>query len=199
MAGGNNELFRNNPLDYFRKHQLMISPQAIGSQALRNGTMDIDLVSVDPQMPDCIRLEDFNLRKHHTSLRLKPAQPVRAYFLAAVYDNASTLRITNERNYLFTADLSGCLFAAYGANANDLTVEHVNVHTPHARVPILPRAQAIIAANYNFYRILSPVPIAGSNPFYVKVYSANSSVMGLRIGGAWTFHYKPVPMQSLRL
>ena len=92
---------------------------------------------------------------------------------------------------MFTADLSGCLFAAYGATANTITVEHVNVRSPTALVPILPRAQAIIAAHHNFYKILLLVHIPGANPAHVKVYNANSSVVGVNTGAGWQFHYKP--------
>ncbi len=185
MAGGNNKSFRNNPQRFIRTHQLMISPFGHGSQRLTAGAMNIDLVSIDPHNAQFIRLEDFALRQHNSSARC-----VSAYFLPAVVDNTSTLAIGGARDYMFTADLSGCLFAAYGANSTNITVEHVNVRTGAAVVPILGRAQAIINANYNYYKILSPVPIPNANPAHVKTYNANSSVVGIRRGG-WQFHYKP--------
>ena len=175
-----------NPAVFIRTHQLMISPQGLGAQVLLAGGVDIDLVSIDPQNPKFIRLENYFMRRHD-----RGAQPVRAFFLPAIFNNTSTLDINNARRYMFTADLSGCLFAAYGANANAITVEHVNVRSPGAAVPILPRAQAIIGAHHNFYKILSPRPIPEADPAHVKVYVANSMVVGVNTGAAWQFYYKP--------
>ncbi len=187
MAGGNNKSFRKNPVPFIRTHQLMINPQAFSkAQVLQAGNMDIDLVTVDPKNPGFIRLENFNRRKHGWG-----AKALRSFFLPAIFNNTSTININTTRNYMFTADLSGCLFAAYGANANTITVEHVNVRSPTALVPILPRAQAIIVANYNFYKILSPVAVLGADAAHVKVYAQNSSVIGIKTGAGWVFHYKP--------
>ena len=188
MAGGNNASFIANSKEYIRTHQLMISPQGIGSQALHAGLMDIDLVSIDPKNAQFIRLEDYTMRP----AKDKEKTSVKAFYLPAVNDNTSTLAIGPGASYIFTADLSGCLFAAYGASADNITVEHVNVRNAAvAAVPILPRANAIIAAAYGFYKILSPVEVTGSDPKHVKQYAANSSVVGVKIGGAWNFWYKP--------
>ncbi|MFP4348400.1 MAG: hypothetical protein ACOC0H_07820 [Thermodesulfobacteriota bacterium] len=186
MAEGNNKKFIRNPVDFMRTHQLMISPQGIGSQSLQMGGMDIDIVPIDSQNPQFVRLENYSMRSHS-----RGAQPVKAFYLPAIFNNTSTLTIDNTRDFMFTADLSGCLFAAYGPNSSSLTVEHVNVRTPSAQVPIVPRATAIINGNYNFYKILSPVPIHGANTGNVKTYTANSSVIGIRSGGGWQFYYKP--------
>lgn len=186
MAGGNNAAFIANTKEFIRAHQLMISPQGIGSQGLFSGLMDIDLVSIDPRNAQFIRLENYAMVPPP-----REAKAVRSFYLPAINDNTSTLAIGVGANYVFTADLSGCLFAAYGASADNITVEHVNVRNPaQAQVPILPRAQAIIAANYGFYKILSPVAVPLADPNHVKVYNANSSVVGVKIGGAWNFYYK---------
>jgi len=188
MAGGNNAAFIANSKEYIRTHQLMISPQGIGSQGLNAGLMDIDLVSIDPQNAQFVRLENYLMRP----AKGKETTPVKAFYLPAINDNTSTLAIGVGANYIFTADLSGCLFAAYGPSADNITVEHVNVRNPaQAVVPILPRAQAIIAANYAFYKLLSPVAVPNADPTHVKIYAANSSVVGAKIGGAWNFWYKP--------
>lgn len=187
MAEGNNASFLASPDTYIRTHQLMISPQGIGSQALFAGLMDLDLVSIDPQNPQFVRLENYAQRPLP-----REAQAVRSYYLPAINDNTSTLAIGAGANYIFTADLSGCLFAAYGPDAANITVEHVNVRNAHAAaVPILPRALAIVGAGHGFYKILSPVAVPGANPAHVKTYAANSSVVGVKIAGAWNFHYKP--------
>ncbi len=186
MAGGNNAAFTSGTKEFIRTHQLMISPQGIGSQGLHAGLMDIDMVSIDPQNKQFIRLENYAMRPTP-----RETTAVRAFYLPAVNDNTSTLAIGVGANYVFTADLSGCLFAAYGPSADNITVEHVNVRNPAAAVvPILPRANAIIAAAYGFYKLLSPVAVPGSDPNHVKVYAANSSVVGVKIGGAWNFYYK---------
>ena len=186
MAGGNNAAFMASTKEFIRTHQLMISPQGIGSQGLFSGLMDIDLVSIDPHNAQFIRLENYAMRPP-----VRETKAVRSFYLPAINDNTSTLAVGVGANYIFTADLSGCLFAAYGASADNITVEHVNVRNPaQAQVPILPRAQAIIAANYGFYKILSPVAVPNADANHVKVYNANSSVVGVKIGGAWNFYYK---------
>lgn len=186
MAGGNNAAFMANAKEFIRTHQLMISPQGIGSQGLFSGLMDIDLVSIDPHNAQFIRLENYAMRPP-----VRETKSVRAFYLPAINDNTSTMAIGVGANYIFTADLSGCLFAAYGPSADNITVEHVNVRNPaQAQVPILPRAQAIIAANYGFYKLLSPVAVPNADANHVKVYNANSSVVGVKIGGAWNFYYK---------
>jgi hypothetical protein len=187
MAGGNNASFMAHTNTYLQTHQLMISPQGIGSQGLMAGLMDIDLVSIDPRNAQFIRLENYAQRPAP-----RETNAVRSFFLPAINDNTSTLAIGAGANYIFTADLSGCLFAAYGADAGNITVEHVNVRNPLAAVvPILPRALAIIAAGYGFYKMLSPVAVPGAPGAHVKTYAANSSVVGVKIGGAWNFYYKP--------
>lgn len=195
MAGGNNQSFIDDPREYVRTHQLMISPQGIGSQALVAGQMDLDLVSIDPHNPQFIRLENYAMRPP-----VREANAVRGFYLPAVNDNTSTLAIGAGGSYIFTADLSGCLFAAYGPNAGAITVEHVNVRNPAvALVPILPRALAIIGGGHGFYKVLSPVPVPGANPQHVKTYNANSSVVGVKIAGAWNFYYKPTMTSIARL
>jgi hypothetical protein len=187
MAGGNNASFMAHTNTFLQNHQLMISPQGIGSQGLVAGLMDIDLVSIDPRNAQFIRLENYAQRPAP-----REAQAVRSFFLPAINDNTSTLAIGVGANYIFTADLSGCLFAAYGPDAGNITVEHVNVRNPLAAVvPILPRALAIIAGGFGFYKILSPVVVPGAPGAHVKTYAANSSVVGVKIGGAWNFYYKP--------
>jgi hypothetical protein len=148
--------------------------------------MDIDIVSIDPKNPQFVRLENYQMRPPTN----KEKVAVKAFYLPAINDNTSTLAIGVGASYIFTADLSGCLFAAYGPSADNITVEHVNVRTAQAQVPILPRAQAIINANYGFYKILSPVTVPNADGTQVKVYAANSSVVGLKIAGAWNFYYK---------
>ena len=187
MAGGNNKKFMKDPVTFIRTHQIMVNANPAGASVLPAGNADIDLVSIDPRNPEFIRLEDFTRRKHGWV----GAKPVKAFFLPGVHNNTSTLNINTARSYMFTADLSGCLFAAYGADASAVTVEHVNVRDKKALVPILPRAQNIIAANHAFYKILSPVAIPGADANHVKVYAANSSVVGILTGGSWRFHYKP--------
>ena len=78
MAGGNNAAFIANTKEYIRTHQLMISPQGIGSQGLNAGLMDIDLVSIDPQNAQFIRLENYLMRP----AKGKETTSVKAFYLA---------------------------------------------------------------------------------------------------------------------
>lgn len=54
------------------------------------------------------------------------AHPIRAYYLASSYNQTRTISITNHAEVFFTDTLTGCLFAAYGPNRFNLTVEHTN-------------------------------------------------------------------------
>jgi hypothetical protein len=63
MAGGNNASFMAHTNTFLQNHQLMISPQGIGSQGLVAGLMDIDLVSIDPRNAQFIRLENYVVPK----------------------------------------------------------------------------------------------------------------------------------------
>jgi hypothetical protein len=182
MASGNNEAFLRDPKEYIRT-QVIGSP----SQALQAGQMQIDLVPIDRQNPQFVRMENYAMRPVP-----RETKHILAWYLPAIHNNTSTLAIGGVGgNYIFTADLSGCLFAAYGPDAANITVEHVNVRDANAAVPIQPRATAIITGGFGFYKLLSPVALPGANGAHVKTYAANSSVVGVKIGGAWNFYYKP--------
>lgn len=195
MAEGLNKQLRRNVQNFVRDHQIMVNPNAfLPAQQIPSPNANIDLVHFDPHHRNLVRLENYDQRPHG-----RGAAPIVSYYLPAVVDNTSTIPIGGARNYMFTPDLSGCLFAAYGANNQNLTVEHVNVRTGAAAVPIVPRATAIINAGHAYYRILSPVPIPGSNPAYVKTYNANSCVVGHNPGGGWIFYYKTTINNVLQL
>lgn len=97
------------------------------------------------------------------------------------------------------------MFAAYGPNNANLSVEHVNVHSAAAVVPIVPRvltilgiAGGIAGAIPNICKILSPTPIptAGLPAATVNVinrhvihYTGYAWVIGVRYSG-WNFYYK---------
>jgi len=90
--------------------------------------------------------------------------------------------------FFFTPDMSGCLFAAYGPNDQNLTVEHVNVRTAAALVPIAARLAIIVAAGHAFCRVLSPTPFIHPN---VTLYNTGANVIGvLNPVGGWTFHFR---------
>jgi len=199
MAGGMNKKFRKNPTNFLREYVILKSPDdPVGIPA---GVVDIDLVPVGRYDRDKVRIERFNARTHGWG-----AKPIHAYWLPAQRDNSATIPIAGAADYMFTCDLSGCLFAAYGANNAALTVEHVNVHSAAAAVPIVPRARAILASGPAgaipaFCKILSPAPIpppAGLPPAAAAVaaaeinrhvihYPGNAWVIGVRHAG-WRFY-----------
>lgn len=187
MADGNNRSFLRDPIDFIRKHHLIVSPQGHGTTELHPGIMEIDLVPVDPQLPWVIRLENYRLRPHDFG-----ARPVIAWFLPAKADEISTLAIDSQCDYLFTADLSGCLFAAYGEEASGpVTVMHVNARSG-GNARLLDYIKTISAVHHNFFKILSPLSIPSPGRAEVTIYpgSVNSCVVGVRKGGRWRFYYK---------
>lgn len=187
MAGGNNKKFIQNPTKFLQAHTINVNPQQVGSQKIPEGLCSIDLVSVDPQMATVVRLEDYTKRKHG-----RGATPIKAYYLPAEYNKAKTLQLGDQAIFMFTADLSGCLFAAYGNDSSNLTVEHVNVRDDSATVSIQGRASEIVDANHTYCKILAPAAIEGGNgSASVTVYNANSCVVGKKDGSGWEFYYKP--------
>jgi len=189
-----NKKFRKNPTNFLREYVILKSPD--DPVLIPPGAVDIDLVPVGRYDRDKVRIERFNARTHGWG-----AKPIHAYWLPAQRDNSATIPIAGAADYMFTSDLSGCLFAAYGANNMALTVEHVNEHSPAAAVPIVPRAQAILAlgpagAIPAFCKILSPAPIptaglpaaAAAINRHVIHYPGNAWVIGVRHAG-WRFYY----------
>jgi hypothetical protein len=187
VAGGLNKQFMRNPAVFLQTHTLMVNPQAYGSQAIGGGQASIDLVMADNKTnPKFVRLESYDLRKHSWG-----SEAILSYYLPAIVDNYATQQIGNARQYMFTPDLSGCLFAAYGADANNLTVEHVNVRTANAPAGLIAnRAAAALNGGFAFVRILAPTAIAGAGPPNVVTYASGANVVGVRGAGGWTFVYR---------
>lgn len=195
MAGGNNKSFRADPQAFIRQHQLQVN---VPGPFLIAGPADIDLFSIAP----AVQLRRYDATQRHGW----GARPVEAFFLPARVNDASTLVLNGARKYLFTHDLSGCLFAAYGPNAAAVTVEHVNELNAHAHVRIVDRALAI--AQYPYHRILAPDSKAGAlrqagllnQPgLKLSLYRIRSCVVGVRLGAEWLFYYKPSPNSVAKL
>jgi hypothetical protein len=184
MAGGKNALFMRNPSNFIQTHTLMVSPDAhMADQKIPSPVAEIDMNLLNgPLNPPSVMMKNY--------LKVEGAKEgvsIPAYYLPAIVDNTSTMKIGVGKPYFFTADLSGCLFAAYGPNDSDLTVEHVNVRTPAAAVPIAPRIAAIAGAGHAYCRILSPIPSAQAT----ATYTTGGNVIGvLDPAGGWTFHYR---------
>lgn len=183
MAKGKNALFMRNPSNFLQTHTLMVNPDGHGAgQKIPSPVAEIDLNPlVGPKNPESVMM--LNYLKAGGE---KEAVSISAYYLPAFVDNTSTMKIGVGKPYFFTADLSGCLFAAYGPDDQNLTVEHVNVRTPNAAVPIAPRVAAIATAGHAYCKIISPVPYPG-----VTTYTTGGNVIGVcsPVGG-WTFHYR---------
>ncbi len=187
MAGGLNKSFLANAKTFVQSHDLMVAPQPVGSRALTGGLTNIDLVMVDSSIvPNVVRLEDYALRNNG----IFSEAGVPAYYLPAVFNNTSTIALGNGADTMFTPDLSGCLFAAYGPSNSNLTVEHVNVRSAAAVVPIAPRAAAILASGNAYIFMITPVPIGGAGTNVVS-YATGGVVVGKRNqGGGWNFVYR---------
>lgn len=188
MADGLNAAFKKNPFNFVQTHDLMVSPQPVGSRALTGGATVIELVMSDASIvPKVVRLESYALRTHH----FFSEAGLSAFYLPAIVDQSSTIPITAAGpEYMFTPDLSGCLFAAYGPSNDNLTVEHVNVRTINGAGLIGFRANQLINANHAYLFMITPQPIANA-PATAVTYTTGGVVVGVRnIGGAWNFIYR---------
>jgi hypothetical protein len=186
VAGGLNKQFIRGPAVFLQTHTLMVNPQAYGAQAIAGGQVNIDLVLADNRTnPKIVRLESYDGRQHGWG-----AEEIAAYYLPAIVDNFSTLQIANARRYMFTPDLSGCLFAAYGADANNITVEHVNVRTANAAAGLIANRAAAALNGHAFVRIIAPGPVAGGGPPNVITYASGANVVGVRGAAGWSFIYR---------
>ncbi len=183
MAGGNNKQFIQNPIGYIRCHVLTV---VRGHPQPPRGPADLDLVTIDPKKPSYIQLQDY-----HRASRTPGARVLNAFFLPKVIDDTSIIKVNMARSYIFTSELNQDLFAAYGPDPFNITIEQVNTRSPAARVPIVPRAQAIIAAQHQYYKILSPFVIPRADPTHIKNYSGQTTLVGILGGSGWTFYYKP--------
>jgi len=185
MAGGLNKAFKRNPAVFLQTHTLMVNPQAHGSQAIAGGATNIDLVMADNKTnPKFVRLESYDLRTHGWG-----ADPIGAYYCPAIVDNYSNIPLGLQAPYMFTPDLSGCLFAAYGPDASNLTVEHVNVRSA-AAAPNLIANRAALAMQSAYYRIVSPQPLGHNLGPNVVTYATGGNVVGRRVGNNWQFIYR---------
>ena len=191
MAKGRNALFIRNPVNFLQTHTLMVNPDGHGvGQKIPSPVAEIDFNPLNgPINPESVMMLNYLAVDAGGDSRIS------AYFLPAIVDNTSTMKIGVGKPYFFTADLSGCLFAAYGASNQDMTVEHVNVRTLAAAVAIAPRLAAIATGGYAFCKILSPIPYPG-----VATYTTGGNVMGvLDPLGGWTFHYRVDGLGVLQL
>jgi hypothetical protein len=183
MAKGKNAEFKRNPCLFLQNHTLMVSPDAYTPQTkLASGLTKIDLVMTDASItPKVVRLESYDARSHGVG-----AKAIDAYYLPAVVDDANTIEIGDKADYMFTADLSGCLFAAYGKDGKQLTVEHVNARTSKAKVPLARRANEINNAGHAYCKIIAPAKLPDAQ---VESYDTGGNVIGIRENGAWKFYH----------
>lgn len=179
MADGRNKEFLRDPLNLFRTHLLCIS-----DISLRPGLLNVDLVNT-PDPDRDILIEDYAKRSHGLT-----AQPIPAYILPAAVNNIATLTLGTGASYMFTSQLSGCMFAAYGPDSEHVTAEHVNALYPEkAAVTIEDRIRQILSQNYPFCKIVRFGSERSTDTQYY--YPAYAAVMGiLSSTGNWDFYLK---------
>jgi len=192
MANGYNRRFLDDPWNFIQTYTLTIKPRVFETDPdeFQGGKEEIDLVSISEIF---VRIENYKKKR-----RLFTEKPIKAWFLPMTLDKSIQLDITDELEYVFTPDLSGCMFAAYGEFGNNITVEHVNNRTDDRKSLIRERIAEILNADHEFCKILSP--LGGYTDRRITTYStAGSCVVGLwrRIGGGWRFFFKPTP-ESVR-
>lgn len=184
MAGGKNKEFMADPIQFFRTYYLAVQGNSQPGAGLNN----IDIV--DPKGAGVMLLTDYAQRTHSTG-----AQPVPANYLPFIQDDSSVLTLNPSAPYMFTADLSGCMFAAYGPDSRHVTVEHVNQRTAQARVNIAVRCNQIAAQQYGFCKIVCRGSAPDISP-QVQTYESNAAVFGLLTNSGWDFYFRPDPQQN---
>lgn len=174
MSNGNNREFMNNPVDFLRTHTIA----DYGSFAARavSGIYDLDLEFNS----HADYLGYYNLEQPQEDIA------IHAHYLPAKANSAMSMQLTNHAKYMFTSSLTGCLFAAYGRNAQSVTVEHVNDFASTGLIGN--RLQSILDHHYPYCRILSPVLVPGT---YITAYLGSACVIGVAdTKGDWSFHCK---------
>lgn len=179
MADGRNKEFLRDPLNFFKTYFLCVN-----DVTLRPGVLDVDFVNTPVPDRDII-IERYAKRTHGAT-----AQPIHAYLLPAIFNDISTLVLGDETPYMFTSQLSGCMFAAYGPDSKHVTVEHVNAKYPEqATVTINERIAQILDQNYPFCKIVRCGSERSTDTQYY--YPAYAAVMGiLTDSGDWDFYFK---------
>ena len=185
-----------NPEVFLSNHQINRNPMGLYVDTILSpGPSNIDLVP-HPGPPVVVTIENYDRRPHGIG-----AKPIRAYWLPAEHDQTRTIPLGIAASYFFTADLSGCLFAAYYNAAHNLIVEHTNANgeAAHVNALITPRLTFISGMLVNgAIRVLTPIPwpaALGPAPVGVIYYPPPQYawVIGGRLAdaaGGWRFRYK---------
>lgn len=187
MADGYNKKFLADPIDFINKYDYNVYDSSRPTFP-DNDVYDIDFVKGTYDM----LLEQYSNREHH-----RGAVPVHAYYLCAKLNSASEMVISDEANYLFTPILSGCAFAVYGNNRNEVTAVHINDYDNKSF--IAERINDLLNEGHAFCKILCESEDAKGikkDP-NVLTYNYNASsqeetlVFGMRDGlGNWHFYKK---------
>jgi hypothetical protein len=213
MAGGKNKEFMEDPVAFQRIY-------SITKQGAENLNADANNVAFIDLRGDRFRgaglsrvfMEYYGTRHQITNRqrlentrprRYLGAWPVKAYFLTAGAGAEISFPISNHADYLFTYELSGCLFAAYGADRNNLTVEHSNYLNVAARAAreqrYRNRVNTIAGDGHAFCRILTPHAPAALPPpgpgvdRQMIAYPGGAELIGVLEGDGWHFYYILVP------
>lgn len=178
MSNGKNRAFMNNPVAFLSEH-VIADHGGLTAGGARVGDFDLEEIS-----PVACLLND------HRTARNKDPQPIHAHYLPAQYNQSIVLPLfARDAKYMFTSSLSGCLFAAYGANSRNVTVEHFNRRDGNATVSIKNRIQEILNTGYDYCKMLSPIAVQGEN--HVHTYVTGANVIGVSdAAGNWSFHYR---------
>ena len=185
MSNGNNQAFMRDPVAFLRVHSISDpSDVAVGKP----------------------RVSDFDLKINQGYCLLGEPKKrgdealIRAHYLPGIFNSTMIMELgAMQAKYMFTSILSGCLFAAYGQNAQNLRVEHVNERNADAAGLIKKRIELIQQVSYPYCKILARgayleaagLPVAidgyGNNHAYEEV----ACVVGVAdAAGNWSFHYK---------
>jgi len=119
----------------------------------------------------------------------RKANPITAYYLASQANATKNINITNHANFFFTDTLTGCLFAAYGNDRFNLTVEHSNALTLGAN-HLQQRRTAIQNQNHPVEIFFGPDEYRAhpNMPAHADPMMMIATVVGRLTGNGWVFY-----------
>jgi hypothetical protein len=117
VAGGNNQSFKENPLDFMRRNFIHT---ASNGHVMGVGQFGIKrIASAGEHGGAGVMLGNFTSTSYF-------AHPLGAFFLLAQPQHDNVAALPNTVDFMFTNHMNGCQFLAYGPDRHNLTIEHNN-------------------------------------------------------------------------
>ncbi|MEM7422294.1 MAG: hypothetical protein AAF334_01150 [Pseudomonadota bacterium] len=117
----------------------------------------------------------------------------KAFLLTADPNSDNSHALPNDVNFFLTADMHGCQFLAYGADRNNLTVEHNNYFANPANYAV--QHAAINGGGHNVMIALRPANVAAPAADQYN-FPMGANVVGVRKADGWHFYVRVSTTQA---